>query len=128
MAVRWISLPLSPTAQGGIDPRPDRGRPAQWLVGPRHPAPYKQGWRPGRHTIRGSLPPPLHPQTLTDRGGAASDGKHHRRTTPHRHRRRLSPPRPPTPSRSPSPPSTTSARRQRRWPALPPPRHPPVGP
>jgi hypothetical protein len=46
--VRWISLPLSPTAQGGLDPRPDRGRPAQWLVGPRHTVPYKEGWRTGR--------------------------------------------------------------------------------
>ncbi len=61
VAVGWISLPLSPTAQGGLDPHPDRGRPAQWLVGPRHTAPYKRGWRPGRLTTRGSSPPPLHP-------------------------------------------------------------------
>jgi hypothetical protein len=40
LPVRWIS--------GGLDPRPDRGRPAQWLVGPRHTVPYKEGWRTGR--------------------------------------------------------------------------------
>jgi hypothetical protein len=46
---------------GDLDPRPDRGRPAQWLVGLVTLRHINRGWRPGRHTARGSLPPPTPP-------------------------------------------------------------------
>ena len=115
VAVGWISLPLSPTAQGGLDPHPDRGRPAQWLVGPRHTAPYKRGWRPGRLTTQGSSLPPLHPTNPNPiKGAQPVTGNATAAPRPRRDRVQPPLPRPPSPSRPPSPPSTSSPRRQRR--------------
>nr|AAM19012.1 hypothetical protein [Oryza sativa Japonica Group]ABF99151.1 transposon protein, putative, unclassified [Oryza sativa Japonica Group] len=37
---------------GDLDLRPDRGRPAQWLVGLVTLRHINRGWRPGRHTAR----------------------------------------------------------------------------